>query len=126
MCQVLLTKSKRNAVKKQLQYLRRDFGYIDNLIDNNGVIPSEKDAQLLAVLRKVFEQQTYMLENNAHSVSDRIVNISQPFVRPIVRGKAKVPVEFGMKLDISVCDGWQDLNFTHLIPTMKQQTARND
>ena len=35
-------------------------------------------------------------------VEDRIVSISQPYVRPIVRGKAKSPVEFGAKLDLSV------------------------
>ncbi len=40
---------------------------------------------------------------------DRIVSVSQPFVRPIVRGKAGKPVEFGAKLDISVVDGWTRL-----------------
>lgn len=43
------------------------------------------------------------------SVPDRIVSVSQPFVRPIVRGKAGKPVEFGAKLDISVVDGWTRL-----------------
>ena len=37
-----------------------------------------------------------------HSVENRIVSISQSYVRPIVRGKAKSPVEFGAKLDLSV------------------------
>ena len=43
-----------------------------------------------------------MLENNTHTVENRIVSISQPYIRPIVRGKAKSPVEFGAKLDLSV------------------------
>ena len=47
--------------------------------------------------------------NRTHSVPDRIVSVSQPFVRPIVRGKAGKPVEFGAKLDISVVDGWTRL-----------------
>ena len=47
--------------------------------------------------------------NRTHSVPDRIVSVSQPFVRPIVRGKAGKPVEFGAKLDISVVDGWTQL-----------------
>ena len=38
-----------------------------------------------------------------------ITLVSQPFVRPIVRGKAGKPVEFGAKLDISVDDGWTRL-----------------
>lgn len=33
---------------------------------------------------------------------DRIVSISQPYIRPIVRGKAKNPTEFGAKLDMSI------------------------
>ena len=52
-----------------------------------------------------------MYDNHAHSVPDRIVSISQPFVRSIVRGKAVKPVEFGMKLDISVTDGWTRLEY---------------
>ena len=48
-------------------------------------------------------------DNRTHSVPDRIVSVSQPFVRPIVRGKAGKPVEFGAKLDISVVDGWTRL-----------------
>ena len=46
-----------------------------------------------------------MYQNHIHSVSNRIVNLRQPFLRPIVRGKAKSPTEFGAKLDISVVNG---------------------
>ena len=45
-----------------------------------------------------------MYKNKTHSVPDRIVSISQPWLRPIVRGKVKDPVEFGAKFDISVDD----------------------
>ena len=50
-----------------------------------------------------------MYDNKIHSVSNRIVSVSQPFIRPIVRGKAGKPVEFGAKLDISVVNGWTRL-----------------
>ena len=43
-----------------------------------------------------------MYENKVHTVPDRIVSISQPYIRPIVRGKAKAPTEFGAKLDLSL------------------------
>ena len=43
-----------------------------------------------------------MYDNKVHSVKDRIVSISQPYIRPIVRGKTKSPVEFGAKLDMSM------------------------
>lgn len=52
-----------------------------------------------------------MYDNHTHSVENRIVSVSQPFVRPIVRGKVGKPVEFGMKLDISVTDGWTRLEY---------------
>lgn len=96
-------KAIRKAIKKQLQYVRRNLGYIDSFL-SEGKILSTKDADLLAVLRRVFEQQLYMYENNTHSIADRIVSISQPYIRPIVRGKAKTPTEFGAKLDLSIDD----------------------
>ena len=43
-----------------------------------------------------------MHDNRTHSVSDRIVSINQSHIRPIVRGKAKSPVEFGVKFDVSL------------------------
>lgn len=53
-------------------------------------------------IRKLYEQQKYMYDNKTHSVQDRIVSISQPYLRPIVRGKSKAPVEFGAKYDVSI------------------------
>ena len=43
-----------------------------------------------------------MYKNKVHSVADQIVSIHQPWLRPIVRGKAKAPVEFGAKFDLSI------------------------
>ena len=45
-----------------------------------------------------------MYQNKVHSVENRIVSISQPWIRPIVRGKTKAPVEFGAKFDLSIDD----------------------
>jgi hypothetical protein len=61
------------------------------------------------VIRTLCEQQKYMYDHRCHTVPDRIVSVSQPFLRPIVRGKAGKPVEFGAKLDISVVNGWTRL-----------------
>ena len=44
-----------------------------------------------------YEQQKYMYDHRCHTVPGRIVSVSQPFLRPIVRGKAGKPVEFGAK-----------------------------
>ena len=54
------------------------------------------------MIRKVYEQQKYMYDNRGYSVADRIVSISQPYIRSAVRGKAKVSIEFGVKLDMSL------------------------
>ena len=43
-----------------------------------------------------------MYDNKTHRVEGRIVSISQPYLRPIVRGKSKSPVEFGAKYDVSI------------------------
>ena len=95
----------RKAIGKQLNYIRRDFGYIDAFLDQ-GYMLVPKQAELLATLRKLYEQQLYMYTSRTHKVQDRIVSISQPFIRPIVRGKAKNPVEFGAKLDMSITNGY--------------------
>ena len=101
-CRKRGAKKIRKAIKKQLQYIRRDLGYISNLLKNNGVVLSESDAYLLDILETVYSQQQHMFVSNTHRIENRIVSISQPYIRPIVRGKAKSPVEFGAKLDLSV------------------------
>jgi len=94
----------RKAIKKQLQYICRDRGQVDWL-EENGYPASEKQKERLKTIDQVYAQQKYMYEEDIHTVPNRIVSISQPFVRPIVRGKAAAPVEFGAKLDISVVNG---------------------
>ena len=49
----------------------------------------------------VYRQQLWMWSNKKQSIEDRIVSLSQPHIRPIVRGKAGKPVEFGAKLSAS-------------------------
>ena len=68
----------------------------------NNVVLNKKQFTRLCVIKELYEQQKYMYENKTHKVKDRIVSISQPYIRPIVRGKAKSPVEFGAKLDMSI------------------------
>lgn len=98
----------REAIRKQLQYLRRDLSIIESMMKSGLKLP-EKRKKRLDTIQRVYEQQKYMFDNQTHTVSDRIVSISQPYLRPIVRGKAAKPVEFGAKLDISVSDGWTRL-----------------
>ena len=103
-------KMTRKAIGKQLGYLRRDLSYIDTML-GQGKTLNVREMQRLDTIRSIYKQQKYMYDNRTHTVPDRIVSVSQPFVRPIVRGKAGKPVEFGMKLDISVVDGWTRLEY---------------
>ena len=106
-----LRKAKRKAVKQavseQLDYVERGLSDLDNLL---AALPKDtlKHCQWerLATLRSVAEQQRTHLENPQASIPDRIVNLRQPHVRPIVRGKAGHPVEFGQKLGFSGVDGY--------------------
>ncbi len=44
----------------------------------------------------------HVLRSRNLSVKNHIVSSSQPYIRPIVRGKAKSPTEFGAKLGMSI------------------------
>ena len=107
-CRKHTAKMTRKAIGKQLAYLRRDLDAIDGKL-SLGKSLTTRQMERLDTICTIYEQQKYMYDNHTHSVPDRIVSVSQPFVRPIVRGKAGKPVEFGAKLDISVVDGWTRL-----------------
>jgi len=58
------------------------------------------------VVQELVRQQQLMHRERTHAVAGRIVSLSQPHVRPIVRGKLAEPVEFGAKLSVSVMGGY--------------------
>lgn len=98
-------KALRKAIGKQLNYIKRDLGYINTMIES-GKCLSEKEIDILNVIKEVYLQQKEMFDNHKHSVANRIVNLKQPHIRPIVRGKASAKTEFGAKVEISVIDGY--------------------
>jgi hypothetical protein len=98
----------RKTIKKQLSYLKRDLKSIDKLLLKGGTLTKQQDERL-DVIKTVYQQQLSMYTSKTHKVENRIVSISQPHIRPIVRGKANAPTEFGPKLDISVVVGYTRL-----------------
>jgi vacuolar-type H+-ATPase subunit F/Vma7 len=97
----------RKALRKQLGYVRRNLAHIDTLIAA-GAMLSELKKNLyrnLLVVSEVYRQQQSMYEESCSRIDDRIVSITQPHVRLIVRGKSGTPVEFGAKLSVSCVDG---------------------
>lgn len=102
------TKALRRGIKSQLQFVARDLKIIKELMEKSvmGNELSKRDNDLLETITKVHEQQKWMYDNKKHSVPNRIVNIFQPWVRPMVRGKDKNKTEFGSKVDVSEVDGF--------------------
>ena len=91
----------RATIRKQLECVRRDLGYLERYMGEGYALPG-KYTDCYLTIRKQYKQQKYMYDSKTHSVQDRIVSISQPYLRPIVRGKSKTPVEFGAKYDVSI------------------------
>ncbi len=96
----------RNAIRQQLQYLKRNISSIGKLLEQYDKIPLRKrQYKYLLVIQTLYDQQKYMYDNRVHSVEDRIVSIHQPHVRPIVRGKTNANVEFGAKIQVGLVNG---------------------
>ena len=70
-------------------------------------ILTDKETNVIEIITKVYRQQKNHFENDnpRESIPDRIVSISKPYVRPIVRGKEVKPVEFGAKCNNILVDG---------------------
>jgi IS5 family transposase len=101
-------KKRKQAIKKQLQYIKRNLAHIEQLIESGATLENlnKKQYKTLLVLTEVYRQQQWLFDNNKQSIEDRIVSLSQPHIRPIVRGKAGKSVEFGAKLSASCFEGY--------------------
>lgn len=95
----------RRALRKQLQFILRDIGYIEALLHDKGIL-SEQEWERYETIQKIFRQQEHMYRHRTHSIAERIVSVSQPHVRPIVRNKARARCEFGAKLSLSSVSGY--------------------
>jgi hypothetical protein len=101
----------RKALRKQLNYLKRNLKSIDTLLDAYQVIPLNRyQYKYLLVIHTLYEQQLHMFNERVHSIEHRIVSIHQPHVRPIVRGKANANVEFGAKIQVCIMNGYAFLD----------------
>jgi hypothetical protein len=97
---------RRKAVKKQLDFVKRDLKTVHKLAAQTSLVtlPAALYRDLL-IVHELYRQQNWMYRQHQDRIDDRIVSLSQPHVRPIVRGKARVRVEFGAKVAISLVNG---------------------
>jgi hypothetical protein len=93
---------------------------------------SKSDYKMLLVVTEVYRQQLSMYEKKEQSIQDRIVSLTQPHIRPIVRGKAGKSVEFGAKMSASCRNGyvfldrisWDDFNESLDLKTQVEEFKR--
>ena len=103
----------RIAVGKQLRYLRRNIKTINKMWAATGKEKSPfnfRDLKLFWVLQVLYTQQNKMYILKENRCDHRIVNLYQPHVRPIPRGKEKYKTEFGAKLGVSEYKGYSWLD----------------
>lgn len=129
-------KTIKKVIKKQLGYVRRNLKHIDILLENyqgRDISLSYRQLRQLWIIKELFHQQDIMFKTNTHSIPDRIVSISQPYIRPIVRGKAKAHTEFGAKISAIIIDrkiildrlSWDAYNESEdLIPAVERYKDR--
>lgn len=100
------------AIRRHLDYLQRNLEAIDALIASGAALSSLKTHwwHKLLVISELHRQQTILLYSKTRSIPDRIVNLVQRQVRPMVRGKARAAVEFGAKISVSVRNGFAFLH----------------
>ncbi|MCK5353879.1 MAG: transposase, partial [Methyloprofundus sp.] len=96
----------RRGIRQQLQYLRRNLGHIEQQLTH---WPEGTELPLPRwllyrywVIQHLYAQQWDMYQTRTRRCDHRIVSISQPYVRPIIRGKQNKAVEFGAKLSVSL------------------------
>jgi IS5 family transposase len=66
------------------------LAHIEQLIDSGATLEGlkKKPYKTLLLLTEVYRQQQWLFDNNKQSIEEGIVSLSQPHIRPIVRGKA--------------------------------------
>ena len=66
---------------------------------------SERTALRYQSVQQIIVQQRFLHENPGKKVSNKIVSLYKPYIRPIVRGKENKPVEFGIKVHMMQVNG---------------------
>jgi hypothetical protein len=96
----------RQAIREQLEYVEKNVSALEKIFPEISTWDYLKHLSLFETIRDVARQQRQHYENPDEPIPNRIVSIRQPYIRPIVRGKARGEVEFGQKLGLSIVDGF--------------------
>ena len=68
---------------------------------------NDKQLDMLETITRIYRQQKnhFKSGDSRESIPNRIVSVSKPYIRPIVRGKETKTVEFGAKCNNILIDG---------------------
>jgi IS5 family transposase len=91
--------------------MKRNLNYVNTILPHKQELVLGKDYPLsqkvmLVTIHNLYLKQKAMYDTKTHTYKDRIVSISQPQVRPIVRGKQNAQVVFGSKLGVGLDNGF--------------------
>jgi transposase, IS5 family len=98
-------KAEKKLIKKLLKFLLRLLHLHNQIVTQKGVVLSLKQNEQMLTITKVYEQQHDKVYGHVEQIKDRIVSLSKPYIRPIVRGKETKAVEFGAKVNKLQVDG---------------------
>jgi len=91
--------------KKILKYVSRLLHLLEELQQQYPtIVLSLRQQKRLRTIQKIYEQQHAKAYGDI-PITDRIVSLSKPYIRPIVRGKETKKVEFGAKVNKLLVDG---------------------
>jgi len=100
-------KTLRTTIRYQLNCLDRNIRSINKMLDLFDENPLEyKQLRQFWIIQTLNKQQREMYKEKTNRCKNRIVSITQPHVRPLVRGKQGRKVEFGSKLGLSLANGF--------------------
>lgn len=98
-------RAEKKLIKKLLKFLLRLLTLHKQLSETKEVKLSLDQKKQLLTITKVYEQQHSKVYGHVEQIKDRIVSLSKPYIRPIVRGKETKAVEFGAKVNKLQVDG---------------------
>lgn len=98
-------RAEKKLRKKLLKFLLKLLQQLNALQEKYRLTLPGKQQIKLHTIVKVYEQQHSKLYGHVDQIKDRIVSLSKPYIRPIVRGKETKTVEFGAKVNILQIDG---------------------
>ncbi|MBD0378157.1 MAG: DDE transposase [Flavisolibacter sp.] len=95
----------KRLLKKLLKFLHRLLELHKTIVEHKKINLSHKQKAQMLTITKVYEQQHQKVYGKVEQIKDRIVSLSKPYIRPIVRGKEAKAVEFGAKVNKLQVDG---------------------